>query len=92
MPLTKRLPPPLMLVVMLIGAVMVLCALGIIAVSVVGLFGHPGCEPVQVPSSLAALALASLTGLAGLLAPTHQLGSRWNATEEGGTDEQNPST
>lgn len=82
---------PIQLVVGLIGGVMTLCAAGIVAVSLIGIVTHPSCEAIPIPSTLAALALASLTGLAGLLAPTHQLGSRWNATE-GNNDEQNPST
>jgi hypothetical protein len=63
--------PPILLVVALIGAVMVTTSVAVCAFALVALWRS--CGQVTVPGGLSSLALASLTGMAGLLAPGHQL-------------------
>lgn len=70
---------PIALVVALIGSTMILTSVGVIVYAVVSL--SRGCQPVTVPGGLSSLALASLTGLAGLLAPGHQLLS-WKGNQQ----------
>lgn len=73
-------PPPIVLVVALIGAVMLVATTGVVSVAVVGMW-RGGCDPVTIPGGLSSLAFAGMTGLAGLLAPGHQLYS-WRGSQQ----------
>lgn len=62
---------PIRLVVALIGAVMLATSLGIVVLAFIGAWND--CAPLEIPAPLPSIALASMTGLAGLLAPTQGL-------------------
>lgn len=62
---------PVKLVVALIGTVMVVSAAGVLSLALIG--AVHSCAPIEIPAPLPSLALASMTGLTGLLIPTHGL-------------------
>lgn len=70
-PERKLFSTPIRLVVAMIGSVMLVTSFGIVVLAFLGM--AQGCTPVEIPAPLPSIALASMTGLAGLLAPTHQL-------------------
>lgn len=59
---------PIQLVIMFVGAVLVLCVLGMITLA--GIAVAQGANPADsIPQELATVAIASMTAMAGLLAP-----------------------